>query len=110
MMSNFKILLILQVLTLAAAIVGALAYFHKSANTQRGVIKGIVYNGVDSSVMIDNLILQEGDIIYGITIEKIHPKKVEFQKNGNCWTQKIGENPDTDWNESNKTQYSKKNK
>lgn len=99
-MRNLKILLILQILTLIAAVAGASAYFLKDKNSQRGVVKGILYTGIDSSVMIDNQVLKEGDTIYGTTIEKIYPKEVEFRRDGKRWSQRICEHPDPAWNET----------
>ena len=104
---NFKILLILQILTLIAAAIGALAYFSRDTSNQKGVVKGILYTGVYSSVMIDNQILEEGDTIYGTTIEKIYPKKVIFLKNGKRWSQRVCEHPNPAWNESDEKQYTK---
>ena len=94
---NFRVLLILQILTFIAAAIGALAYFSRDKIDQKGVVKGIVYSGVYSSVMIDNQILEEGDTIYGVTIIKISPKKVEFAKDGQNWSQRICELPDPAW-------------
>lgn len=104
---NFRILLILQILTLIVATIGASAYFLRDKKFQKGVVKGILYTGIDSSVMIDNQILEEGDTIYGTTIEKIYPKKVEFRKNGKCWSQRVCEQPDPAWNETGEKQFSK---
>ena len=93
----------LQILTLAAAIVGASAYFMVESRSDKGVVKGILYTVIDSSVMIDNQVLQEGDMIYGTKIVKIYPKKVEFEKNGRHWTQRICEQPNPAWIESEVT-------
>jgi len=38
-------------------------------------------------------IVHEGDIIRGAAIETIYKDKVEFIKNGERWTQKVGEAP-----------------
>ena len=94
---NFRILLTLQILTLIAATIGAFTYFLKHTEQHRGEVKGILYTGVNSSAMIDNQVLEEGDTIYGITIVKIYPKKVEFAKNGKIWSQKICEYPNPEW-------------
>jgi hypothetical protein len=99
-MKNFNVLLVLQILTLAAAVIGASAYFLREEKKEKGVVKGILYTGIDSSVMVDNQVLMEGDIIYGTEIVKIYPKIVEFRKNGKCWSQRICERPDPLWNES----------
>ena len=63
------------------------------------MVKGILYTVVDSSAMIDNQVLKEGDTIYGTRIVKIYPKKVEFEKDGKHWAQRICEHPDPAWEE-----------
>ena len=98
-MKNIRILLILQVLTLAAAIIGASAYFINDKQKQKGVVKGILYTVVDSTVMVDNQVLSEGETIYGTRVTKIYPKKVEFEKNGKCWSQRICEQPNPFWDD-----------
>jgi len=97
---NFKILLILQVLTLIAATIGSLTYFIIHKEPHKGEVKGILYTGINSTAMIDNQVLEEGDTIYGIKIVKIHPKKVEFAKDGKTWSQKICEYPNPAWKNS----------
>lgn len=98
-MKNLRVLLILQIFTLIAAIIGASAYFLNERSSRKGIVKGILYTGIDSSVMVDNQVLKEGDTIYGTEIAKIYPKKVEFHKNGKCWSQRICEHPDPAWGE-----------
>lgn len=105
---NFRILVILQILTLIAAVIGALTYLSINKIDQKGVVKGILYTGVDSSVMIDNQVLEEGDIIYGTTIGKIYPKKVEFIKNNKRWSQRICEYPNPAWNNTDEKYCSSK--
>jgi hypothetical protein len=90
---------VLQVLTLAAAVVGASAYLITGANQEKGVVKGILYTIVDSSTMVDNQVLKEGDMIYGTRIVKIYPKKVKFEKDGKIWTQRVREHPNPAWDE-----------
>lgn len=103
-MKNFRILLILQILTLIAAVVGASAYFLTERTNQKGVVNGILYTGLDSSIMVDNLVLKEGDTIYGTEIIKIYPRKVEFRKNEKLWFQRICENPNPAWNDKDETE------
>ena len=97
---NLKLLLVLQILTLVAAIVGASTYYITETNHEKGVVKGILYTIVDSSTMIDNQVLKEGDTIYGIRVVKIYPKEVGFEKDGKRWTQRICEHPNPAWDES----------
>ena len=77
--------LILQVLTLVAAIVAASAYWVTGTRSKKGTVKGILYTVIDSSVMVDNQVLKEGDTIYSTKVVRIYPKKVEFEKNGKRW-------------------------
>ena len=97
---NLRMLLFIQILTLIAATVGALSYLSKHKDYQKGEVKGILYTGINSSTMIDNQVLEEGDTIYGITIEKINPKEVKFRKDEIVWSQRICELPNPAWNET----------
>ena len=99
LIKNLKLLLVLQVLTLAAAVVGASSYCYNRKNAQKGVVKGILFTGIDSTVMVDNQVLSEGEMIYGTKVVKIYPKKVEFEKDGLFWSQRICEHPNPAWNE-----------
>jgi len=71
--------------------------------SKKGIVKGILYTVIDSSVMVDNQVLKEGDTIYGTKIVRIDPKKVEFEKNGKRWTQRVSEYPNPAWDESEVT-------
>ena len=62
-----------------------------------GLVSGIAYSRSRALALIDDEMLPEGDIVYGVTIIKIHEDKVEFEKNGKRWTQKVGEQPDSRW-------------
>jgi hypothetical protein len=61
------------------------------------VITCILYTEKNPSVIIDHKILYEGDIIYGAKIAQIYKDKVEFEKNGQKWTQNVGEAPSPEW-------------
>jgi len=61
------------------------------------VVTGILYTEKNPSVIIDHKILYDGDIIYGVKIAQIYKDKVEFEKNGQKWTQKVGEAPSPEW-------------
>jgi hypothetical protein len=64
-----------------------------------GFVRGIFFSdSKPSTVMIDNnSIVHEKNSIYGTKIIKIHRDKVEFAKNGQRWTQRVGETPSTEW-------------
>jgi hypothetical protein len=51
-------------------------------------LKGILYSEGNSSAIIDGKIVKEGDIINGIKVAKIHKDRVEFEKDGENWTQR----------------------
>jgi hypothetical protein len=56
------------------------------------VITSILYSRDNPSVvMSDGTIVREEDVIGGAKIVKIHKDKVELEKDGKNWTQKIGE-------------------
>ena len=47
--------------------------------------------------MVDDKVLYEGDTINNVNILEINNKQVKFSKNGQAWTQKLGENKETLW-------------
>jgi len=63
----------------------------------KGFVTGIFYNPPSSSVLIDSTIFYEGDETEGIKVVKIHKDKVEFEKNGQQWSQKIQQTPASYW-------------
>lgn len=50
-----------------------------------------------SSAVVDNQFVQEGDIIYGAQIVNIEQFTVEFEKNGYRWKQRVREKPNPAW-------------
>jgi hypothetical protein len=52
-------------------------------------VKGIVYSEDNPSVIIENKILFEGEMIQGIQVVEIHRSTVKFQKNGRIWEQQV---------------------
>ncbi len=64
-----------------------------------GLVRGILYSKTKPSVVIGDKrkIMYEGNTIHGVTIVKIHKDKVEFAKNDQRWTQKVGETPKAHW-------------
>ncbi len=55
-----------------------------------GLLGSILYSNRRSSVVIDGVILHEGDIIHGVKVFKIHEDAVELEKNGQRWQQNVG--------------------
>ncbi|NQT00693.1 MAG: hypothetical protein HQ580_01575 [Planctomycetes bacterium] len=75
------------------------AAVHSITGKPAGLVKSILYSKDLSSTIIseNNSILHEENTIHGATIVKIHKDKVEFAKNGQSWTQKVGEPPGLEW-------------
>ncbi|MFH1718596.1 MAG: HEAT repeat domain-containing protein [Planctomycetota bacterium] len=67
------------------------------AGKRRGRIHGIVSGEDSSTALIDGQAIREGDSIYGVTVVKILPDEVEFEKNGRRWTQGLNETPGREW-------------
>lgn len=63
----------------------------KSSKNETGdvIVKGIVFSEDSPSVIIDGLILNEGDKISGVTVLKINSDGVELKKDGKVWTQQV---------------------
>jgi hypothetical protein len=59
--------------------------------TPPGVIAGIVYSDQKPSAIIDGQIVHEKDTVRDITVAKIYREKIEFEKNGKKWAQKVQE-------------------
>jgi outer membrane biosynthesis protein TonB len=53
------------------------------------IVKSILYSEDNSSAIISNRIVHEGDQIQGASIAKISKDSVEFEMNGKKWTQKV---------------------
>ena len=62
-----------------------------------GFVTGILYSEEKSSAVIDNKILYEQDTIHGARVVEIHRDKVEFEKNGERWSQRIQQTPPAVW-------------
>jgi chemotaxis protein histidine kinase CheA len=62
-----------------------------------GLIRGIVSGEDGFTALIDNQAVREGDSIYGVTVVKIYPDNVEFERNGTQWTQGLNEIPGRQW-------------
>jgi hypothetical protein len=52
------------------------------------MIEGILYASSGSSVVINGQVLEEGEVMSGITIVKISRDRVEFKKDKTHWTQR----------------------
>jgi len=63
----------------------------------RGIVAGITYSEERPLAVIDEKVVHEGDTIHGVRIVKIYRDKVEFEKNGQRWNQKVQERPGRAW-------------
>lgn len=68
----------------------------------RGLVTAILYTLRGSSVVIDDKILYEGNVIHGVKIAKIQQDTVEFTKGAYRWTQQIHQSPPPVWTQKNK--------
>lgn len=64
---------------------------------QLGTIMGIIYSEENPSVLINDELAHEGDITNGVKVVKISNREVEFEKNGERWTQKVLAKPNSAW-------------
>lgn len=61
------------------------------------VVSGIIYIENNASAIIGSQVVREGQTLYGVKIVKIHKDKVEFERDGNKWTQRVHQNPAAFW-------------
>jgi len=98
-----KTKMLIWLLAEAAVIVGMVSYyfwtnrktpvFCKCPTVKRGVITGIIYAREKPSAIIGGKIVYEGDKIQDAKIVRIYKDKVEFEKNGQRWTQQLKKQP-----------------
>ncbi len=67
------------------------------APSNNGLVRGIVYSADSGSALIDDTIVQAGDTIDGVKVVTIHADGVNFEKNGQRWTQEVSEKPNPQW-------------
>ena len=102
--SRTKLIILLQLIALAAAFMGTGSYVLSVMN-RRGVVKGILYTMDNNSIaQIDDEIYRVGDSIDGIKVTKIERGYVEFKKGQYVWQQKVCQKPGPEWR---KDEYSK---
>jgi len=94
---------VIQIVTLSSAIVAASAHAIIENWDRKGLVRSIIYTIDDSSVLIDDKIVKEGDEIYGTEVVKIYPNKIEFERNGKFWIQRVCQRPNPAWDEPEMT-------
>ena len=92
----------------AAAVLAGVMFFHRPQGAQGyGMVKGVLCVTDDSSALIDEHIVKEGETIYGVKVVKIDRDAVEFSKYRKTWRQRVREKPDPAWNEDESYSTSK---
>ena len=61
----------------------------ETGKTIKLIVKGILYTEDKPSAVIGNQIVHEGETIRGVSVIKISKDSVEFELNGETWTQKV---------------------
>jgi hypothetical protein len=59
-----------------------------AVSSNKVALKGILYSEDNPSALIGETIVAEGDIIDGVKVVKINKDTVEFEKDGEKWTQR----------------------
>jgi len=88
----------LVVVVVLAALIGCYVWTVKKETSVRGsVVTGITYAEEEPSAVVGYDIVHEGDTIRGVKVVKIYRDKVEFEKDGERWTQGVQEKPNRAW-------------
>jgi CheY-like chemotaxis protein len=69
----------------------------RKTSTKIGTVVGILYDTEKPCALINLELVHEGDIRNGIKIVRIDKGEVEFERNGERWTQKVLANPNPVW-------------
>ena len=63
----------------------------------KGIVNATAYVEKNWLAMVDDKVVHAGDTIDNVKILKIDAKQVQFKKNSQTWTQKLGENQEALW-------------
>jgi len=66
-------------------------------SSNKGLVRGIVYSDQRGSALIGETIVRTGGTIDGVKVLRIYAGGVDFEKNGQRWTQKVSQTPDPHW-------------
>lgn len=81
-----------------AGVLGRILMINPSEFYAERTVTAIFYSeGNPSAVIGDEKTVHETDMIHGAKIVKIRGDKVEFERNGRSWTQKVRERPSAHW-------------
>jgi hypothetical protein len=62
-----------------------------------GVVTAILYCDDEPTVLIEDQVLHEGDVIHEVKVLNIGADKVQFDKQGEKWEQKVQEPAKPEW-------------
>ena len=66
----------------------------KAKHLDMRVVSGILHSENNPTALVGIKLVHEGDAILGAKVLKIYRDKVEFEKDGFSWTQRIMEKPE----------------
>jgi len=62
-----------------------------------GVVTAILFSEDSATVLIEDQMLHKGDVIHDVQVIKIEVDKVQFDKQGEQWEQKVQEPAKPEW-------------
>lgn len=75
-----------------------------SVTYAEGTVTGILFYMDKGAALVLGDVIREGDVVRGVTVVRIMPNYVEFEKQGNKWKQIVGQTPPADVWKNPKTQ------
>lgn len=73
------------------------AQIQKNTHIPKGTVTCILSSEENSLAVINGDVLKEGQKIKGVKVIKINQDSVEFENAGSRWSQKVNEQPSTNW-------------
>lgn len=85
--------------------VSAMIHYFSADNTPEvavnkpvpGMVTGVIYSPPNSSALVGDTVVREGDAINDIAVVAIQNNSVEFSKSGKTWRQEVLEKPGRIW-------------
>jgi len=68
-----------------------------SKQPKKGVINGILFSEDNPVALINNELFHEGDVVDGVLVVQITPRRIQFKKDGKIWEQAVLEKPNSAW-------------
>lgn len=69
----------------------------ESYRQPRGTVTAVVHSRDNTSAIIDSYVVHQGETLYGVKVLTINRDRVEFEKDGERWTQRVQEPPSNRW-------------